>query len=116
MNTTTAATATTTLLSVINLQDLPLDIQPLLLRDNPTRQTSTSQYTVEENINSYRGVCRVLVQSRKKVGGSPPKNNNTDHDDDDDCCVWQSSICFDGVNHWLGTFDSEWDAAAIYGK
>lgn len=21
-----------------------------------------------------------------------------------------------GVNHYLGTFDSEWDAAAIYGK
>jgi len=21
-----------------------------------------------------------------------------------------------GVNHYLGTFDSEWDAAAIYGE
>ena len=23
---------------------------------------------------------------------------------------------FMGVNHYLGTFDSEWDAAAIYGE
>lgn len=27
---------------------------------------------------------------------------------------WQSQISFAGVNHYLGTFDSEWDAAAIY--
>ena len=108
MNTTTTTTTTTSLLSVINLKDLPPNIQPLLLLcDNPC-QTSTS-YTVGGNNTTYRGVCRVLVQSRKnKVGG--------DHDHTDHCCVWQSSICFHGVNHWLGTFDSEWDAGAIYGK
>lgn len=42
---------------------------------------------------AYRGVCR---QARKG------------HD------RWQSQISFMGQNHYLGTFDSEWDAAAIY--
>jgi hypothetical protein len=27
---------------------------------------------------------------------------------------WQSQISYAGVNHYLGTFDSEWDAAAVY--
>jgi len=44
-------------------------------------------------VYAYRGVCR---QARKG------------HD------RWQSQISFGGTNHYLGTFDSEWDAAAIY--
>jgi hypothetical protein len=44
-------------------------------------------------VYAYRGVCR---QQRKG------------HD------RWQSQISFNGQNHYLGTFDSEWDAAAVY--
>ena len=30
--------------------------------------------------------------------------------------TWKSQITFGGAAHHLGTFDSEWDAAAIHGK
>jgi hypothetical protein len=72
-------------------QDLPSDVKPLL-RD--PRQTSRTGGNSKRHIYAYRGVCR---QARKG------------HD------RWQSQISFMGVNHYLGTFDSEWDAAAIYG-
>lgn len=64
-----------------------------LLRD--PRQTSRTGGNSKRHIYAYRGVCR---QARKG------------HD------RWQSQISFMGVNHYLGTFDSEWDAAAIYGE
>lgn len=73
-------------------QDLPPDVKPLL-RD--PRQTSRTGGNSKRHVYAYRGVCR---QARKG------------HD------RWQSQISFMGVNHYLGTFDSEWDAAAIYGK
>jgi hypothetical protein len=62
-----------------------------LLRD--PRQTSRTGGNSKRHIYAYRGVCR---QARKG------------HD------RWQSQISFMGINHYLGTFDSEWDAAAIY--
>jgi len=77
-------------LSVINIKDLPPDVKPLL-RD--PRQTSRTGGNSKRHVYAYRGVCR---QARKG------------HD------RWQSQISFLGVNHYLGTFDSEWDAAAIY--
>jgi hypothetical protein len=77
-------------LSVINIKDLPPHIKPLL-RD--PRQTSRTGANSKRHIYAYRGVCR---QARKG------------HD------RWQSQISFMGVNHYLGTFDSEWDAAAVY--
>lgn len=79
-------------LSVINIKDLPPDVKPLL-RD--PRQTSRTGGNSKRHVYAYRGVCR---QARKG------------HD------RWQSQISFLGVNHYLGTFDSEWDAAAIYGQ
>ena len=79
-------------LSVINIADLPPDLKPLL-RD--PRQTSRTGGNSKRYVYAYRGVCR---QARKG------------HD------RWQSQISFLGVNHYLGTYDSEWDAAAIYGK
>lgn len=79
-------------LSVINIKDLPANVRPLL-RD--PRQTSRTGGNSKRHVYAYRGVCR---QSRKG------------HD------RWQSQISFMGTNHYLGTFDSEWDAAAIYGK
>jgi hypothetical protein len=79
-------------LSVINIKDLPSDVKPLL-RD--PRQTSRTGGNSKRHVYAYRGVCR---QARKG------------HD------RWQSQISFMGVNHYLGTFDSEWDAAAIYGE
>ena len=69
---------------------MPPDVKPLL-RD--PRQTSRTGGNSKRHIYAYRGVCR---QARKG------------HD------RWQSQISFAGVNHYLGTFDSEWDAAAIY--
>merc|ERR1711935_225656 len=68
----------------------PPDVKPLL-RD--PRQTSRTGGNSKRHVYAYRGVCR---QARKG------------HD------RWQSQISFLGVNHYLGTFDSEWDAAAIY--
>jgi hypothetical protein len=79
-------------LSVININDLPKGVKPLL-RD--PRQTSRTGGNSKRHVYAYRGVCR---QARKG------------HD------RWQSQISFLGVNHYLGTFDSEWDAAAIYGE
>jgi hypothetical protein len=76
----------------LRTQDLPPDVKPLL-RD--PRQTSRTGGNSKRHVYAYRGVCR---QARKG------------HD------RWQSQISFMGVNHYLGTFDSEWDAAAIYGK
>jgi hypothetical protein len=73
-------------------KDLPKDVKPLL-RD--PRQTSRTGGNSKRHIYAYRGVCR---QARKG------------HD------RWQSQISFGGTNHYLGTFDSEWDAAAIYGE
>lgn len=70
---------------------MPADVKPLL-RD--PRQTSRTGGNSKRHVYAYRGVCR---QARKG------------HD------RWQSQISFMGVNHYLGTFDSEWDAAAIYG-
>jgi hypothetical protein len=78
-------------LSVINIKDLPKDVKPLL-RD--PRQTSRTGANAKRHVYAYRGVCR---QSRKG------------HD------RWQSQISFNGSNNYLGTFDSEWDAAAVYG-
>eukprot|EP00521_Asterionellopsis_glacialis_P013923 CAMPEP_0195307938 /NCGR_PEP_ID=MMETSP0707-20130614/37967_1 /TAXON_ID=33640 /ORGANISM="Asterionellopsis glacialis, Strain CCMP134" /LENGTH=1416 /DNA_ID=CAMNT_0040372193 /DNA_START=37 /DNA_END=4287 /DNA_ORIENTATION=- len=77
-------------LSVINIKDLPPHVRPLL-RD--PRQTSRTGGNSKRHVYAYRGVCR---QARKG------------HD------RWQSQISFGGTNHYLGTFDSEWDAAAIY--
>ena len=79
-------------LSIINIKDLPPQVKPLL-RD--PRQTSRTGANSKRHVYAYRGVCR---QTRKG------------HD------RWQSQISFMGVNHYLGTFDSEWDAAAIYCK
>jgi len=77
-------------LAVINIKDLPDGVVPLL-RD--PIQTSRSGGNIKRHIYKYRGVCR---QARKG------------HD------RWQSQISFGGHNHYLGTFDTEWDAAAIY--
>ena len=77
-------------LSIINIRDLPPHVKPLL-RD--PRQTSRIGGQQKRHVYAYRGVCR---QSRKG------------HD------RWQSQISFAGTNHYLGTFDSEWDASAIY--
>ena len=77
-------------LSVINIKDLPKHVKPLL-RD--PRQTSRTGGNSKRHVYAYRGVCR---QARKG------------HD------RWQSQISFNGCNHYLGTFDSEWDAAAVY--
>ena len=74
------------------LQNLPKDVKPLL-RD--PSQTSRTGGNSKRYVYAYRGVCR---QARKG------------HD------RWQAQISFNGFNHYLGTFDSEWDAAAIYGK
>ena len=63
-----------------------------LLRD--PKQTPRTGANAKRHVYAYRGVCR---QARKG------------HD------RWQSQISFCGTNHYLGTFDSEWDAAAIYG-
>lgn len=74
------------------MQDLPEGVVPLL-RD--PRQTSRNGGNIKRHVYKYRGVCR---QARKG------------HD------RWQSQISFGGHNHYLGTFDTEWDAAAIYGE
>lgn len=73
-------------LSVISLKNLPPYIKPLLRDPNLPVKKGHQMY-------KYLGICRQLR-----------KNN----------CVWQSQISFDGVNHYLGTFKSEKDAAAIY--
>eukprot|EP00978_Attheya_sp_CCMP212_P011899 scaffold29586_cov48-Attheya_sp.AAC.2 len=78
-------------LSVINIKDLPKNVKPLL-RD-PKQTSRTGGNNSKRYVYAYRGVCR---QARKG------------HD------RWQSQISFGGTNHYLGTFDSEWDAAAIY--
>jgi hypothetical protein len=78
-------------LSVINIRDLPKEVKPLL-RD--PRQTSRTGGNSKRHVYAYRGVCR---QARKG------------HD------RWQSQISFCGRNFYLGTYESEWDAAAIYG-
>lgn len=80
------------LIWIISSQDLPKGVVPLL-RD--PKQTPRTGGNSKRHIYAYRGVCR---QARKG------------HD------RWQSQISFGGTNHYLGTFDSEWDAAAIYGK
>ncbi|KAG7363982.1 hypothetical protein IV203_037184 [Nitzschia inconspicua] len=77
-------------LSVINIRDLPKEVKPLL-RD--PRQTSRTGGNSKRHVYAYRGVCR---QARKG------------HD------RWQSQISFCGRNFYLGTYESEWDAAAIY--
>eukprot|EP00584_Thalassiosira_punctigera_P018912 CAMPEP_0172570628 /NCGR_PEP_ID=MMETSP1067-20121228/128271_1 /TAXON_ID=265564 ORGANISM="Thalassiosira punctigera, Strain Tpunct2005C2" /NCGR_SAMPLE_ID=MMETSP1067 /ASSEMBLY_ACC=CAM_ASM_000444 /LENGTH=689 /DNA_ID=CAMNT_0013362759 /DNA_START=57 /DNA_END=2126 /DNA_ORIENTATION=- len=77
-------------LSVIDIKDLPPHVKPLL-RD--PSQTSRTGGNSKRYVYAYRGVCR---QQRKG------------HD------RWQSQISFNGTNHYLGTFDSEWDAAAVY--
>lgn len=77
-------------LSVINIKDLPSGVVPLL-RD--PKQVSRIGNNSKRFVYKYRGVCR---QARKG------------HD------RWQSQISFGGTNHYLGTFDSERDAAAIY--
>jgi hypothetical protein len=30
--------------------------------------------------------------------------------------VWASVICFKGKNYYLGSYDREWDAAAMFGE
>ena len=77
-------------LSVIDIKNLPPHVKPLLRDPNFTPRTggSTKRY-----VYAYRGVCR---QQRKG------------------CDRWQSQISSNGQNHYLGTFDSEWEAAAVY--
>jgi len=75
---------------VINIKDLPKHVKPLLRDPNQTSRTGGNS---KRYVYAYRGVCR---QQRKG------------HD------RWQSQISFNGQNHYLGTFDSEWDAAAVY--
>lgn len=77
--------------ALIFQKDLPKNVKPLL-RD--PKQTSRTGGNSKRYVYAYRGVCR---QARKG------------HD------RWQSQISFNGTNHYLGTFDSEWDAAAVYG-
>ena len=77
-------------LSVIDIKDLPPYVKPLLRDPNQTSRTGGNS---KRYVYAYRGVCR---QQRKG------------HD------RWQSQISFNGTNHYLGTFDSEWDAAAVY--
>ena len=77
-------------LSVIDIKKLPPHVKPLLRDPNFTPRTggSTKRY-----VYAYRGVCR---QQRKGYDR------------------WQSQISANGQNHYLGTFDSEWEAAAVY--
>lgn len=75
---------------MINIKDLPKHVKPLLRDPNQTSRTGGNS---KRYVYAYRGVCR---QQRKG------------HD------RWQSQISFNGQNHYLGTFDSEWDAAAVY--
>lgn len=77
-------------LSVIDIKKLPPHIKPLLRDPNFTSRTGGNS---KRYVYAYRGVCR---QQRKG------------HD------RWQSQISYNGQNHYLGTFDSEWDAAAVY--
>jgi len=77
-------------LAVINIKDLPKHVKPLLRDPNQTSRTGGNS---KRYVYAYRGVCR---QQRKG------------HD------RWQSQISFNGCNHYLGTFDSEYDAAAVY--
>lgn len=77
---------------MLKQKDLPSGVVPLL-RD--PKQVSRIGNNSKRFVYKYRGVCR---QARKG------------HD------RWQSQISFGGTNHYLGTFDSEWDAAAIYGE
>jgi hypothetical protein len=79
-------------LAMCKLENLPKHIKPLLRDPNQTSRTGGMS---KRYVYAYRGVCR---QARKG------------HD------RWQAQISFNGFNHYLGTFDSEWDAAAIYGK
>ncbi|KAL9187620.1 hypothetical protein ACHAXT_005998 [Thalassiosira profunda] len=76
-------------LAEIDIKNLPPHIKPLLRDPAWTPRTQGSK----RYVYAYRGVCR---QQRKG------------HD------RWQSQISCDGTNHYLGTFDSEWDAAACY--
>mmetsp|Transcript_6650 Transcript_6650/g.11843 ORF Transcript_6650/g.11843 Transcript_6650/m.11843 type:complete len:1765 (-) Transcript_6650:235-5529(-) len=85
-----AIDATTPDLSVIDIKDLPPHVKPLLRDPNQTSRTGGNS---KRYVYAYRGVCR---QQRKG------------HD------RWQAQISFNGTNHYLGTFDSEWDAAAVY--
>ena len=77
-------------LSIIDIKKLPPHVKPLLRDPNFTSRTGGNS---KRYVYAYRGVCR---QQRKG------------HD------RWQSQISFNGQNHYLGTFDSEWDAAAVY--
>ena len=77
-------------LAIINIRDLPPNVKPLL-RD--PRQTSRTGGQQKRHVYAYRGVCRQVRKGHDR---------------------WQAQISFAGTNHYLGTFDSEWDAAAIY--
>jgi hypothetical protein len=77
-------------LSVIDIKKLPPHVKPLLRDPNFTSRTGGNS---KRYVYAYRGVCR---QERKGLSR------------------WQSQISFNGQNHYLGTFDSEWDAAAVY--
>jgi len=77
-------------LSIIDIKNLPPHVKPLLRDPTFTPRTGGDS---KRYVYAYRGVCR---QQRK---GSDR---------------WQSQISFNGQNHYLGTFDSEWDAAAVY--
>ena len=77
-------------LSIIDIKKLPPHVKPLLRDPTFTPRTGGDS---KRYVYAYRGVCR---QQRK---GSDR---------------WQSQISFNGQNHYLGTFDSEWDAAAVY--
>jgi len=89
-NSGSGASIATPDLSVIDIKKLPPHVKPLLRDPNQTSRTGGNS---KRYVYAYRGVCR---QQRKG------------HD------RWQSQISHNGQNHYLGTFDSEWDAAAVY--
>jgi hypothetical protein len=77
-------------LSVIDIKKLPPHVKPLLRDPNFTSRTGGNS---KRYVYAYRGVCRQERKGHER---------------------WQSQISFNGQNHYLGTFDSEWDAAAVY--
>jgi hypothetical protein len=77
-------------LAVVHKEHIPTNIAPML-RD--PRQPSRVGGNIKRHVYKYRGVCR---QSRKGKDR------------------WQSQISFAGTNYYLGTFDGEYYAAAMY--
>ncbi|GMI34447.1 hypothetical protein TeGR_g4073, partial [Tetraparma gracilis] len=84
------ANAVVPALAVVHKEHIPTNIAPML-RD--PRQPSRVGGNIKRHVYKYRGVCR---QSRKGKDR------------------WQSQISFAGTNYYLGTFDGEYYAAAMY--